>query len=85
MTAFFIIFISSGMWQYNNIGTEGSTAGPSTSGGHHSTSAPHHPSVAGTAAAASGSQPELTDMLHMLDQSGSTNFDDLNMFNANFE
>lgn len=32
-----------------------------------------------------GQQHELSDMLQMLDQGGSTTFEDLNMFNTTFE
>ncbi|XP_037804538.1 aryl hydrocarbon receptor nuclear translocator homolog isoform X4 [Penaeus monodon] len=72
---------SSGMWQYPSIGAEGTSAGPSTSSGHPGTASGHHPG-----SGAPGTQPELTDMLQILDQSGATSFDDLgNMFNTNFE
>lgn len=67
------------MWQYSNIGGEGGSVGPSTSSVHPSPSAGHQ---VGTAP---GTQPELTDMLQILDQSAPTNFEDLNMFNTNFE
>nr|UGW01546.1 hypoxia inducible factor 1 beta [Eriocheir sinensis] len=70
---------SSGMWQYSNIGGEGGSVGPSTSSVHPSPSTGHQ--VGG----APGTQPELTDMLQILDQSAPTNFEDLNMFNTNFE
>ncbi|MCL4123470.1 UNVERIFIED_CONTAM: hypothetical protein GTU68_006127, partial [Idotea baltica] len=77
-----------GMWSYNNIG-EGSAPGPSTSGAHPSGASNHHPSVVAAAAAAAagaqGTQSEISDMLQILDPSASTSFDDLNMFNANFE
>lgn len=69
------------MWQYPSIGAEGTSAGPSTSSGHPGTASGHHPG-----SGAPGTQPELTDMLQILDQSGPTSFDDLgNMFNTNFE
>lgn len=72
-------FSSSGMWQYSNIGGEGGSVGPSTSSVHPSPSTGHQ------VGAAPGTQPELTDMLQILDQSAPTNFEDLNMFNTNFE
>lgn len=70
---------TSGMWQYSSLGTEGGSAGPSISSGHPGASS-GHPS-----GGAPGSQPELTEVLQILDQSGPTSFDDLNMFNTNFE
>ena len=75
------------MWQYPSLGNESASAGPSTSAGHHGPTASHHTAAAAAAAAAGNpnNQPELTDMLQILDQSGGTNFDDLNMFNTNFE
>lgn len=79
---------STGMWQYSSLGSEGGSVGPSTSSVHPS---PGHQSgsaaaaAAAAAAAVAGNQPELTDMLNILDQSASGNFDDLNMFNTNFE
>ncbi|XP_066952979.1 aryl hydrocarbon receptor nuclear translocator homolog isoform X4 [Macrobrachium rosenbergii] len=69
---------TSGMWQYS-LGTEGANAGPSISSGHPGASSGH------SSGSAAGTQPELTDMLQILDQSGGTTFDDLNMFNTNFE
>lgn len=76
---FSVFFAPSGMWQYSNIGGEGGSVGPSTSSVHPSPSTGHQ---VGTAP---GTQPELTDMLQILDQSAPTNFEDLNMFNTNFE
>ena len=74
------------MWQYTSLGSE--SAGPSTSSVHHGTTSPHTAAAAAAAAAAAGNpgnQPELQDMLQILDQSAAPNFDDLNMFNTNFE
>lgn len=68
-----------GMWTYSNVG-ESSGAGPSTSAGHPA----HHPAV--VAGAPPGTQPELTDFVQMFDQTGTPNFEDLNVFNpTNFE
>lgn len=67
------------MWQYSSLGAEGSSVGPSTSSVHPNSGATHQ------GGGAPGAQPELTDMLQILDQSGTANFDDLNMFNTNFE
>lgn len=57
--------------------------------GTHTTHAAHsaHPSHAAHGGHG-GQQPqgqELSDMLQMLDQGGSTTFEDLNMFNTTFE
>lgn len=73
-----------GMWQYSSLGSEGGSVGPSTSSVHPS---PGHQSgsAAAAVAAAAAAQPELTDMLNILDQSTTGNFDDLNMFNTTFE
>lgn len=68
-----------GMWQYSSLGTEGGSVGPSTSSVHPSSGTSHQ------GGGAPGAQPELTDMLQILDQSGTANFDDLNMFTTNFE
>ncbi|XP_045109852.1 aryl hydrocarbon receptor nuclear translocator homolog isoform X5 [Portunus trituberculatus] len=70
---------SAGMWQYSNLGGESGSVGPSTSSVHPSPGTGHQ------AGGAPGSQPELTDMLQILDQSTPANFDDLNMFGTNFE
>ncbi|XP_042220702.1 aryl hydrocarbon receptor nuclear translocator homolog isoform X6 [Homarus americanus] len=70
---------ASGMWQYGSLGAEGASVGPSTSSVHPGSGASHQ------GGGAPGAQPELTDMLQILDQSGTANFDDLNMFNTNFE
>ena len=71
--------VPSGMWQYSSLGGEGGSGGPSTSGAHPG-SAPH-----ANAAGPGNAQPELTDMLQILDPSGAANFDDLNIFNTNYE
>ncbi|KAL7639556.1 UNVERIFIED_CONTAM: hypothetical protein RMT77_010057 [Armadillidium vulgare] len=84
---------ASGMWSYNNIGdsSAASTAGPSTSGAHPSGAPSHHPSVvaaasvAAAAATGQGAQPELSDMLQIFDPSAAAGFEDLTMFNSNFE
>ncbi|XP_069195539.1 aryl hydrocarbon receptor nuclear translocator homolog isoform X3 [Procambarus clarkii] len=70
---------SSGMWQYSSLGAEGASVGPSTSSVHPGSGTGHQ------GGGAPGTQPELNDMLQILDPSGSTNFDDLNMFGTNFE
>lgn len=71
-------------WQSSN---QGSDSGPGSSGSGG------HPVAQGTVpggpnAGPPGQQPqgqELSDMLQMLDQGGSTTFEDLNMFNTTFE
>lgn len=70
---------SSGMWQYNSLGAESASVGPSTSSVHPGSGTGHQ------GGGAPGVQPELTDMLQILEQPGTANFDDLNMFNTNFE
>ena len=71
-----------GMWQYSSLGGEGGGGGgPSTSGAHASANA----HAGGAAGPGGNAQPELTDMLQILDPSGAANFDDLNIFNTNYE
>ncbi|XP_018007755.1 aryl hydrocarbon receptor nuclear translocator homolog isoform X2 [Hyalella azteca] len=69
-----------GMWQYPGLTEDG---GPSTSAVHH----PHPSQGAPHPGTQQQHQPELTDMLQILDQSGHSNFDlnNLSMFNTNFE
>lgn len=67
------------MWQYGPLGAEGASVGPSTSSVHPGSGTGHQ------GGGAPGAQPELTDMLQILDQSGPPSFDELNMFNTNFE
>jgi aryl hydrocarbon receptor nuclear translocator len=59
------------MWTWPGAGQATESTGPVTSTG----------AVQGTAP----QQHELTDMLQMLDQTGATSFEDLNMFNTGFE
>ncbi|KAF4520745.1 hypothetical protein B566_EDAN007374 [Ephemera danica] len=75
---------AAGMWQWQNSsqasdsgpGSSGSSAGPPTGGPPVTQGGPPGP----------GQPQELTDMLQMLqDQGGTTSFEDLNMFNTNFE
>uniref|UniRef100_A0A1B6CDX3 Aryl hydrocarbon receptor nuclear translocator homolog n=1 Tax=Clastoptera arizonana TaxID=38151 RepID=A0A1B6CDX3_9HEMI len=69
-----------GMWSWQNA-SQASDSGPGSSGSGG------HPS--GNAGGPPGNPPqpqELSDMMmQMLDQGGATSFEDLNMFNANFE
>ncbi|KAG8228814.1 hypothetical protein J437_LFUL008310 [Ladona fulva] len=82
---------STGMWQWQGSAGQSSDAGPGSSagggGGHpaagaQSAGAGGHPNAGG---GPPGQQQELTDMLQMLDQGGTTTFEDLNMFNTTFE
>lgn len=70
-------------WQSSNQGSE-SGQGSSGSGAH-----PGGPTQGAPAQQPAQQQPtqgqELSDMLQMLDQGGSTTFEDLNMFNTTFE
>lgn len=68
---FFFLLSSAGMWTWPGTGQATDSTGPVTSAG----------AVQGTAP----QQHELTDMLQMLDQTGATSFEDLNMFNTGFE
>lgn len=68
-------------WQSQN---QGSESGPGSSGSAGHGGAPGGQVQPGQP----GPQPqgqELSDMLQMLDQGGSTTFEDLNMFNTTFE
>ncbi|XP_046399631.1 aryl hydrocarbon receptor nuclear translocator homolog isoform X2 [Ischnura elegans] len=83
---------STGMWQWQGSAGQSSDVGPGSSGGaaggHAAPGAPGaggaHPSAGGPGGPP-GQQQELTDMLQMLDQGGTTTFEDLNMFNTTFE
>lgn len=65
-----------------NEGGPGSAQAPGSSG-----SSQGHPPAPGPNGQqpVPGQQHELSDMLQMLDQGGSTTFEDLNMFNTTFE
>jgi len=76
LTSYPTVSTATGMWQYGSL--EGT--GASSSAGHSISTGGHHGS-----SSAPSNQPELTDMLQILDQSANANFDDLNMFSANFE
>ncbi|GLV43244.1 tango [Carabus blaptoides fortunei] len=77
---------NAGMWAWQS-SNQGSDSGPGSSGsGGHPVAQGAVPG--GPNAGPPGQQPqgqELSDMLQMLDQGGSTTFEDLNMFNTTFE
>lgn len=75
------------MWQWQG-SAQTSESGPGSSGSGHAGSSGGQPGTQGAGGGttgAPGQQQELTDMLQILDSSGTTSFEDLNMFNTNFE